>query len=105
MIQNGLKMQPKYYYVERWADLIDCCFIKISNMIFKKKLPKKSDFPEGTEFYIKEFNVPLVLTPSNEWFNWFGCIPREYDVKNLEPGNNWLAESFEEWVRIVDESR
>ena len=38
-------------------------------MIFKKKLPEISVFPEGTEFYIKEFDVPLVHTPSNEWFN------------------------------------
>jgi len=74
-------------------------------MIFKRKLPEKSNFAEGTEFYIKEFNIPLVHTPSNEWFNWFGGRPQKYDVKNLKLGNNWLAESFEEWVRIVDESR
>ena len=74
-------------------------------MIFKKKLPKIADSPEKTEFYIKECNAPLVHTPSNEWFNWFGGKPREYDIKNLKIGNNLLAESFEEWVRIVDESR
>ncbi len=67
--------------------------------------PEGSPTPEGTDFCIKEFDVPLVHTPSNEWSNWFGGKPREYDVKNLKPGNNWLAESFEEWVRIVDESR
>ena len=72
--------------------------------LFKTKLPKESDFPEGTEFYIKEFNVPLVHIPSKGWFNWFGGSPREYDVKNLKPGNNWPAESFKEWVRIVDET-
>jgi len=71
----------------------------------KINLPKKSDFPDGTEFYIKEFDVPLVRTPSNEWFNWFGGKPRQYDVKMLKPGNNWLAESFEEWVRVVGDSQ
>jgi hypothetical protein len=73
-------------------------------MIFKKKLPKISDFPAGTEFYIKEFDVPLVRTPTNEWFNWRGGKSKEYDVKNLKQGNNWLAESFEEWVSIINES-
>lgn len=77
-------------------------------MIFKKKprhLPTKSDFPEGTEFIIKEFDVPLVCTPANEWFNWYGGRPRPYDVRQLKPGNNWPAESYEAWVRIVEESR
>ena len=104
MIQNGLKMQLKFSYTDRLVNLVDCCFIKISNMIFKKKIPKKSDFPEGTEFYIKEFNIPLVLTPSNEWFNWFGCKPSEYDVTGLKPGNHWEADSFEHWLKIVEES-
>lgn len=73
-------------------------------MMSKKRLPEISDFPEGTDFYIKEFNVPLVHTPSNEWFNWFGGSPRKYDVSGLKQGNNWLAESFDEWLRVVDES-
>ncbi len=68
-------------------------------------LPKKSDFPEGATFYIKEFDVPLVHMPSNEWFNWFGGASRLYDVKALKSGNNWLAESFEDWLRIVSQSR
>ena len=77
---------------------------KAIKIIFSKRLPKRSDFPEGTEFYIKEFDVPLVRTTSNEWFNWFGGKPHKYDVKNLKQGNNWPAESFDKWVRIVEES-
>ena len=68
-------------------------------------LPKKADFPDGTEFYIKEFDVPHVRTPSNEWFNWFGGKPRQYDVKNLKLENNRPAETLEVWVRIVGESQ
>ncbi|MEA1980595.1 MAG: hypothetical protein U9N54_06450 [candidate division Zixibacteria bacterium] len=64
-------------------------------------LPKQSEFPKGSEFYIKEFDVPLVRLPSNEWFNWYGGKPRKYDVKDLKQGNNWLADSFEEWLEIV----
>lgn len=70
----------------------------------KRRLPKLSDFPEGTEFVIKEFNVPLVHIPGEGWFNWFRGKPREYDVKGLKPGNNWEADSFEQWLRIVEES-
>ena len=73
-----------------------------------KNLPKKTDFPEGTEFYIKEFDVPLVRMPSNEWFNWFGGKPKLYDVKNLKPGNNAHGNSatgdFEIKFRYLDES-
>lgn len=72
---------------------------------FEKRLPRESDFPDGTEFIIKEFDVPLVHTPSNEWFNWYGGSPSRYDVRQLKPGNNWLAESFEEWLQVVDKSR
>jgi len=67
-------------------------------------LPKLSDFPEGTKFYIKEFDVPLVFEPDNSWFNWFGGARKPYDVTRLKPGNNWEAESFEEWVSLVKDS-
>ena len=63
-----------------------------------------SDFPEGTEFIIKEFDVPLVNIPGKGWFNWWGGKPREYDVTMLKPGNNWEADSFEHWLKIVEES-
>lgn len=73
-------------------------------MIFKSNLPQITDFPEGTVFYIKEFDVPLVHDPSNKWYNWFGGKLREYDITNLKPGNNWQADSFEEWLKIVKDS-
>lgn len=68
------------------------------------RLPKSSDFPSGTEFVIKEFDVPLVKIPGRGWFNWFGGAPRPYDVSSLRVDNNWPAESFEEWLRVVVES-
>ena len=68
------------------------------------QLPKSSDFPPGTEFVIKEFDVPLARVPGQGWFNWFGGAPRPYDPSYLRVGNNWPAESFEDWVRVVEAS-
>jgi hypothetical protein len=68
------------------------------------QLPKQSDFPDGTTFYIKEFDVPLTLEPTNDWYNWFGGKPKKYDVSNLKQGNNWPADSFDDWIKIVKES-
>ncbi len=68
------------------------------------QLPKSSDFAPGTEFVIKEFDVPLVRVPGRGWFNWFGGTPRPYDASLLRVDNNWPAESFEEWVRVVEQS-
>lgn len=67
----------------------------------KPKLPQRSDFPPGTEFVIKEFDVPLVRLPVDGWFNWFGGTPQVYDSSSLRVDNCWAAESFEEWVGIV----
>lgn len=70
-------------------------------------LPSKNDFPVGSRFYIKEFDVPLVQIPDgslSKWFNWFGGKPKEYAPEGLKPGNNWEAESFSEWQKIVKES-
>jgi len=67
-------------------------------------LPEAADFPAGTEFIIKEFDVPLVCIPGRGWFNWFGGSPRPYDVGFLKVDNNWQAESFEEWRAIVEGS-
>ena len=67
----------------------------------KSDLPKTSDFPPGTEFVIKEFDVPLVRIPGDGWFNWFGGTPRPYNASSLRVDNNWSAKSFEEWVGIV----
>ena len=67
-------------------------------------LPTASDFPSGTEFVIKEFDVPLVHVPGKGWFNWFGGAPRAYDASALRVDNNWDAESFEEWLGVVKAS-
>ena len=73
-------------------------------MSYKSRLPKSSDFPAWTEFVVKEFDVPLARVPGHGWFNWFGGKPRPYDERALRVDNNWPAESFEEWVRIVEAS-
>jgi len=68
------------------------------------QLPRESDFPHGTQFYIKEFDVPLALEPDNKWFNWFGGVRKSYDVSGLKVDNNWQAESFAEWLTLVKNS-
>jgi hypothetical protein len=67
----------------------------------KSQLPKRSDFPHGAEFVIKEFDVPLVRNPDGDWFNWFGGAAQPYNASSLRVDNNWPATSFEEWVAIV----
>ena len=73
-------------------------------MSYQSRLPKSSDFPAGTEFVVKEFDVPLARVPGQGWFNWFGGKPRPYDERSLRVDNNWPDESFEEWIRIVEAS-
>ena len=68
------------------------------------RLPKASDFPPGTAFVINEFDVPLASVPGKGWFNWYGGVPRAYDPSSLKQGNSWDADSFEEWVGIVEAS-
>jgi hypothetical protein len=68
------------------------------------RLPTAADFPPGSVFVIKEFDVPLVDIPGRGWFNWFGGKPRPYDVTALRVDNNWPAHSFEEWVGLIEES-
>lgn len=70
-------------------------------------IPRRADFPAGTEFVIKEFDVPLVQVTCGErpaWFNWFGGTPRPYAVEHLKPGNHWPAATFEEWAAVVKAS-
>jgi hypothetical protein len=64
-------------------------------------VPKRDDFPEKAIFVIYEWDVPLVQHPEAGWFNWYGGIPRPYDVKRLKVDNNWDANSFEEWQKLV----
>ena len=63
--------------------------------------PRASDFPPGTRFVIREFDVPLAYVPGEGWFNWFGGSPKPYDDTRLRVDNNWPAESFEEWVAVI----
>lgn len=69
-----------------------------------KKTLQKHNFPEGTQFYIKEFDIPLTRYPDGSWTNWFNGHERPYDITYLKPGNNWQAESFEEWLAVVEAS-
>ena len=64
-------------------------------------LPKATDFPAGTSFVIKEWDVPLAWIPGRGWVNRFGGAPRPYDPGFLKVDNNRPAESFDEWLRIV----
>jgi hypothetical protein len=75
-----------------------------TSMSDKSPLPEPSDFPAGTEFVIKEFDVPLVRVPGKGWFNWFGGTPHSYDERSLRVDNNWAAGSFEEWIGVVEMS-
>jgi hypothetical protein len=68
------------------------------------RLPSASDFPAGTVFYIKEWDVPLVHLPGNTWVNWYGGKPRVYDTSALRVDNNIQAKSFEEWLGVVRDS-
>ena len=70
----------------------------------KPELPKLSDFPEGTKFIIKEFDVPLAWAPGQGWSNWYGGVPRAYDTKSLKVDNNRPADSFEEWIEVIEQS-
>jgi hypothetical protein len=73
----------------------------------KWQLPEENEFPAGTQFMIKEFDVPLAMTPQNGkcvWMNWYGGKPRIYDEKNLKLDNHWPAESFEVWIALIKDS-
>jgi hypothetical protein len=73
----------------------------------KVQLPQLSDFPLGTEFLIKEFDIPLAKIPDDgkvKYFNWYGGSPRYYDATSLRVDNNWVADSFESWLELIRES-
>ncbi|MDX1593764.1 MAG: hypothetical protein R3298_05905 [Gammaproteobacteria bacterium] len=70
-------------------------------------LPRPSDFPDGTGFYVKEFDVPLARVPEADgvaWYNWYGGRPRRYDPSALRVDNNWPADSFDAWVKLIRDS-
>lgn len=64
-------------------------------------LPTPEDFPPGTTFLIKEFDVPLARVPAQGWFNWYDGTPRSYDPSSLTVSNNWPARDFDEWVQLI----
>ena len=63
------------------------------------------DFPPGTVFYIKEFDVPLAHVPEKGWVNYFGGDPRPYHVSGLKQGNSWPADNFKQWLGVVERSK
>jgi hypothetical protein len=79
-------------------------------MIFwRKKLPHESDFPSGTEFYILEFDVPLSKEPNRDgksvsYFNWYGGKKRPYPAERLKVDNNWPANSYDQWLKLIEKS-
>ncbi|MCL1090971.1 hypothetical protein L2744_15455 [Shewanella profunda] len=78
-------------------------------MYKRGELPKRSDFPTGTEFYIFEWDLPLSKEPSIDgksvsYFNWYGGTKRPYPAERLKIDNNWRAESYDEWVSIIEQS-
>lgn len=68
------------------------------------RLPKASDFPPGTQFVVKEFDVPLVNIPGKGWFNYYHGGPCPYDESFLKVDNNWPADSFDQWMGVVEAS-
>ena len=71
------------------------------------RIPQQSEFPPGTEFVVKEFDVPLAHLPyygESAWVNWYGGTPKPYDPQWLTVSNNWPAESFEAWVALIADS-
>ena len=72
-----------------------------------RRIPNETDFPEGTEFIIHEFDTPLAWMPQDGrlvWINWFGGFPQPFNSKWLKVDNNWRADSFEEWAAVVAQS-
>ncbi|MCE9658156.1 MAG: hypothetical protein K8R60_06315 [Burkholderiales bacterium] len=67
-------------------------------------LPTADAFPPGTEFIIYEFDSPLANVPGRGWESWWGGWGKPYDPRPLKPGNNWLADSFAQWLEVVEET-
>jgi hypothetical protein len=73
-------------------------------MASTRRVPRVEEFPPGTRFVIKDFDVPLACVPTRTgvaWVNWYGGAARPYDASRLRVGNNWPAGSFDEWAALV----
>ena len=70
------------------------------------RLPVAADFPPGTRFVIYEFDSPYASVPGQGWFSWWGGVPRPSDMphRQFKSGNNWNADSFEQWLAIIKET-
>ena len=67
------------------------------------RLPTADQFPAGTEFVIYEFDSPLANVPGLGWQSWWGGVARPYEPRGkLKPDNNWNADSFEQWLEVVE---
>jgi len=98
------------------AGVVDVVLLNLSYALVHKKgvkglaeprIPQLSEFSPGTEFMVKEFDVPLARIPKDGrsiWVNWYGGKPHPYDVRMLKGDNNWPAESFEAWVALIEAS-
>lgn len=84
-----------------------CIHRRAKSAASKPRVPKLSEFPTGTEFIVKEFDVPLARIPANGnciWVNWYGGRPRPFDVTWLKVDNKWSVGSFESWAALVKAS-
>lgn len=73
----------------------------------KPRVPTLSEFPAGTEFIVKESNVPLARIPGDGhciWVNWYGGKACPFDVAWLKLDNNWSVKSFDSWEKVVKAS-
>lgn len=68
------------------------------------KAISESDFTEGTEFIIKEFDVPITYSAPGGWFNWISGTPKEYDPSGLSVTNHDKV-TFREWIEAVESHR
>ena len=79
-----------------------------SNPKINNGLPKESDFPEGTRFLIKDWDIPL-STGSYKgnkalYTSWYGGIPHPHPSETLKIDNNWPADSYTHWLEIIEKS-
>jgi hypothetical protein len=74
---------------------------------YHPRIPLKSELPAGTDFLVKEFDVPIARIPgtsNSSYVNWYGGLPRPFDQRWLTVDNNWPSESFEEWCTLIQAS-